>query len=183
MSVWNWLKSLFKRGASNAPRFDVYSPEERAIYSYNDGEKIVRADPLTLYRKIMEVGPSLAIDLKVSTSTLMKEADKTKAHYSLLKQIREIFNLKSFEEGGLTELETVEILDHFMTYSNDLKKKQKMNVTLSNNSGVSPPYMAPTSPLMSNGMPSGSTENGSVSAEPILSTSEPPSQVEASTQV
>ena len=179
MAFLKWLFSFFKRGSGKGLSFDTYTPEDRSIYSYNDGEKLVRIDPMVQYKKIMDVGPSLSIDLKVSTSTLMKNEDKGKAHQSLLQHVRDIFNLKPFRQTGdgktvgLTEIETVEVLDHFLSYCHELKKKVKTNVTSSNNSGVSPPYMAPTSPLMSNGSESGSTGNVSSTAEPTPSTSEP----------
>ncbi len=180
MRFLTWLFSI-KKGSSKTPSVDVYTLEDRSIYSYSDGEKIVKADPMPLYKAVMDVGPSLSVDLKVSTSTLMKNEDKGKAHQSLLGSIRSIFNLKPFqqtEDGkmvGLTEIETVEVLDHFLSYCHELKKKMKPNVTSSNSSGVSPPYMAPTSPLMSSGLESGSTANASNTVEPTPSTSEQPS--------
>lgn len=150
-NILTWLKSWF----IEVDRFDVYKPRERLIYKYWDGKKLVSADPLVLYKRMMERGPELSIDIKVSTSA---SKDAAKAHESLVKGIREVFQVKTLEEGGITDLEAMDVLDHFLIYSEMVKKNSRPSQTLSAKleDSVSPPVDGQAT---SNSSDSGSTEN------------------------
>lgn len=147
-------------------RTDVYHPRDRMIYCYFDGQQEVAADPLLLYRSMMDVGPELSINIKVANSP-MKDAGA--AHVKMLEQIRGIFGVRPYEQGkgGLTEHETVSLLDHFLLYCSSIKKNMKPSVT----SSVSPAAASADSPAAPPPTPSIS-DSGSIAAG--LSTAPPP---------
>lgn len=97
----------------------LYSPQERLIYSYHDGEKVVRADPAVLYRRLMDVGPELSADIAVACSPMPVRAEATAKAEG---KVRAIFGLKPFADGGLGEAEAYELLDHFAGYCDGVKK-------------------------------------------------------------
>ena len=143
---------------------DLYQPEERLIFTYFDGSTtLMKADPMVLYRRVMDIAPSLSVDISVARSQ-HKDADK--AYLSMLDHIRKVFGVKKFEEGGLTEPETVALFDKFNAYCEEVQKKTK-------NLATSPTATSPTSqpfipggPTISPTSASGSTVNAPSSAVP-----------------
>lgn len=161
-----WLLRWLLRPAST----DLYHPKERLIYSYFNGEKVIRADPLILERKLMSVGPELAIDIKVSRSI---SQDAAKSHTEVVKKIRDIFNVKPLEEGGLTEVETVSLLEHYLEYTDSVKKNSSLIATPAMETSVpSVPSLAGSPPTPSSSA-SGSTGNENSTDGPGLSPTEP----------
>lgn len=150
--MFRWFKSWFSRSAMP---YDVYRPKERMIYSFWNGEKIVTADPLVLYKRVMDCGPELAIDMKVSKSA---SKDATKAHGKAIDKIRNIFKIKEIEQGGLTELEGMDLLDHFLTYC-DVVKKNSSILPMQSTSTVDSPTTSQENPPTSNSSVSGSIAN------------------------
>lgn len=121
--MFQWLFSLFgkkhKQDQGLGDTLEFYKPKERIIYSYWNGSQIVKADPMTLYKRVMDHSQELSAEMKVSNSP---SKDASSSHTSLVKKVRDIFNVLPLEEGGLSELETLQLLDHFMTYTNAVKK-------------------------------------------------------------
>lgn len=110
----NWLKSLFsKKGTNTKGAYDVYYPTDRLVYSYWNGSELIKVDPLTLYKRFIKRGPEID---KLRSKALEQTEEGVKAHSDLLVILRELFNLKPMEEGGLSEIETLEAFDHFFTY-------------------------------------------------------------------
>src|SRR5207248_2432217 len=107
--MFAWLGKWFGRKDS----FAMYNPRQRATYSYFDGTAVRPVDPLILYKRLMDKGPELAIDIKVSQSA---SKDAAKAHAGLVAKIREIFTVKPLEEGGLSEVEAIALFEHFVAY-------------------------------------------------------------------
>lgn len=138
--------------------FNIYKPKERLIYSYWNGKELVKADPMTLYKKVMNVGPELAIHFKVAKSQSSGAKD---AHDSLIKEVRNIFGVKSLEEEpeGLPQLETMELLNHFLAFINRIKKNSRTLPTTSKHSEDSIPTSEDENPPISNSSDSGSTED------------------------
>ena len=103
----------------------------------------------------------------------MKDAGN--AHAKMLEQIRSIFQVEPLAAGGLTEYETVGLLDHFLLYCAELKKNLRSFATLSespaavsaNSSDANPPTEKPSE--------SGSTASAHSTGEQPLSPSEPES--------
>ncbi len=161
--MWNWIKSWFVQ--SSTEPFDIYHPKERTIFHYWNGEKVIDADPLPLYKKMMEVGPELKVDLQVSNSQLK---DAPIAHDKAIGKIRKIFTLKSFDEGGLTEVETIALLEHFLIFCEYKKKGGNQPPTSQTETSPPTPPSSDGSQAMENTSPSGSTENGQCTEEQKL---------------
>lgn len=136
--------------------FDVYRPAERLVYTYWHGTGYRMADPLVLYRKMMAVGPELSVDIKVANTPGYKGA--AEGHAKMIEKIKNIFEVKSFDEGGLTEVEMMELFDHFNDFCGDVEKKTSPPPTSpTGTSGTTPPSSA-ESPPTSSSSASGSTD-------------------------
>lgn len=159
----SWFRERFARTAQpSADSYDVYDPKEKMVYRYWDGEGMRRADPMVLWRAMMEVGPELAIDIKVADSPLK---DAPKAHQSACKKIRGVFSIKEFDQGGLSEVKLLELADHFMIYCHSVKKNSRVSVTVD-----LPDASWNTSPTSESGL----TDEGHSIAKPELSPTVPP---------
>lgn len=175
--MWNWLKKLFTWSdwpAKPAPKGgedDLYTPGERRIYRYFDGEKDVAVDPMPLWKRLMEHGTDLSIKLRVAYS---ESKANVQAHTDLVKKIREVFVLKPFEEGGLTESETVNLLHHFLTFVGVIKKNSPSSTT---EPGEGTP---PTSSPSSEDAPPTRSGSDSTSTATATSTDMPPPSPSAS---
>lgn len=175
----NWLR---KRLASwlfpDEEVVDTFSVKERHIYHYFDGQKVVHADPMILWKKVMANGNEINADIAASRMPQSKFARP--AWENLITRLREIFAVKSLEEGGLTEQETVNLFDHFMLYCHGAKKKPNEPPTTPGE--TSPPTPSPAGP---SGGPPPTTTSGSVSSrtETESSGEGPPSQPTGSPSV
>lgn len=98
---------------------NVFRPDERYIYNYWDGEKMVRADPMVLWGKFMTVWPELSVDIKLAFSN---HSDSFKGRENITIKGRQIFSLKETGEGGLSGEQIMNLMDHFIKYCNHLKK-------------------------------------------------------------
>lgn len=159
--MFGWLFGKKK----NEEGFDFYSPKERKIYRYFDGRETVFGDPMAIYKRLMNHGKELDIDLKVAVN--YGGVQSTTAHNKAVERVRDIFALKSLGEGGLTESEAMDLLDHFLAYIDSLKKNSSHLQTFSISS------REPSD--SSNGNPdiSSSSESGSTAAEPSIARPEP----------
>ena len=170
--MFKWLANLFRR----SEKWDVYNPGEMQIYSYFDGEKWVKADPVALYGRVSDKWLELEIDMKVSTSP---SKDAAKAYKTLASKIREIFGIRALEEGfkipeqgTLTDVAVLALLDQFLTYSGFVKKNSSPSQTTSTPSEVCKPT-SPKSPPTSNTSACGST------GEPVSTAKQEPSITES----
>lgn len=164
--MFGFLRGLWGK----APGSDFYRPRERTIYRYWDGQRNVAADPMTLYRKVMEVGPELKIDLTVADSP---SKDAGEAHMRAVDKLKAIFSVKGLAEGGLTEAEMLDLLDHFMSFCEALKKNSRTPPTCA---GATP---GTTGASSGGGCPTpstsacGSTASGPATAPPAPSPTGP----------
>lgn len=148
----------WSRKASVPKDFSLYSPKERFIYAYFDGEKTVHEDPVVLYKRLEEVRPELAIDMRVSVSP---SKDARSAHDASVRKVRTIFGLKDFSAGGLTETEVFDLFDHFWDYLDAVKK----NLSLFATSSISTP--GPATPSSADApITSPSSGSGSIADAP-----------------
>lgn len=150
--MFKWFFNLF---VTKKNREDLFHPRERAIYTYWNGKDFTVVDPLPLYKKVMAKGPELSVDIKVSMSP---SKDSTKAHGRLIESLREIFNIKPFEEGGLTEAECQALLEHFMDFTANIKKNSSNSQTSRETTSPGTVPSQEESQPISNGSDSGSTE-------------------------
>ena len=175
--MFSWLVSLFKRKPT-LKEMSLYTEEERLIYSYWNGEKIVKADPMVLYKKLVTIGPDLEADMLGARSKSKKAMEY---HDGVIKKLRNLFGVKSFEEGGLTEQETLSLYDHFQDYVGVIKKNGNPSATSQeetspDTSASTPPSTegsSTPSPPTPSSSDSGSTEKESSTNSPKQSTSVP----------
>lgn len=113
-------------GAAPSPSMqdDLFLPAARLIYSYyagtEGGEAIIRkADPVALYKRVLEHGPEIDVDRKVAQS---RSKDALASHARLVTRLRDVFNVRPYEQGGLTEAELEALLDHFLLFMLRTKK-------------------------------------------------------------
>ena len=149
---------------------DVYLPSERLLYRYFTGQEIVPADPMQLWQKLMEVGPELSIDMKVANSALK---DAPKAHEAMLKKVRSIFSVKPWEEGGLSQLETIELLNHFLSWCHIEKKNTSPLPTSAAATSAPSAPSSVASPATESSSPSGSAGAEISTSAPTSSPSGP----------
>lgn len=156
---------------SGGGRGDLYHPRDRLIYRYFDGQREVAADPMVLYKLLMDVGPEIGIDMKVAASP---SKDAGKAHDKMVQKIRGAFGVLPLKDGGLTDLESVELLQHFLVFVDAIKKNSS---PLPTSPGETPAPSAPSSvagPPTPSSSGSGSTGGGSSTVGPPPSPSGPP---------
>lgn len=150
---------------------DLWEPQQREIYHYFDGQKVRNADPMPLFRRMKDVSTDLEIEFKVARSG-MKGADE---HYQkAVQRIRGIFDVKPLEEGGLTEIECVELFTHFWNYSGGVKKNLPPPSTPSPgtsddtppSTGPAPVPASPTPPSSDSGSTAAAATTGPPAASP-----------------
>ena len=129
----NLFRVLFGGLFSKRDDYSVYSPKERIIYEYFDGEKTIKADPIVLYKRVMEKRADILIDTKVANSA---SKDASKAHNNLMDNLRWVFSVKKIEDSGLTDPEVGNLFDHFMIYCDRVKKNSSPSPISSNSSEV-----------------------------------------------
>lgn len=134
-----WL--LRKCGILPTPGAGLYRPAERKLYGYWNGHKTIWEDPLVLYKKLMEVGPELSVDIKVANSSMKGNIE---ASNNMVEKIRTIFDIEPYDKNnprssGLTQIQLADLLGHFMSYCEDIKKN-------SVGSPTSPPTSEPSAP-------------------------------------
>lgn len=122
----DWIRSWF--GTSDT---SIYDGADKGIFVFFDGKETVHADPLVLYRRIMDVAPGLDADIKGGRSAL-KSAPA--CHLSAVDTIRDIFNIdhpvNDFDcSGTLTEIQCMALLDGFLKYCDSVKKNSPLTST------------------------------------------------------
>ena len=184
--LWQAVSGLFRgSGKDELDRLDIYKPSERLIYSFFDGTRQRRVDPLPLYKRLKEVWPELSADIRVSGSP-SKGADE--AHRRMVAKCYDVFEVKPFVENGgtsdgLGEVEVLDLLDHFLAYTGGVKKNLSRPVT----SAEETPASTASSPAEESPIPntsvSGSTEGVPSTDSPSPSPREQESPSEASHQI
>lgn len=102
----------------------------------------------------MSHGAEISIDWKVSSSV---SKDAISSHSNLIKRLREIFEIPPFQSDGLTESELIDLLDHFLSFVNIVKKNSSISATLPNSMELSLTSSETESPT-TNSSDCGSTE-------------------------
>jgi len=98
----------------------------RFIFAYWNGQKIVKGDPMVLWRSLQQHEDYREDDFKL----IQVEALRNKIIGKLSGVVREVFNIKPAEEGGLTELECLDTLRAYIEYSGFQKKSGEETQTL-----------------------------------------------------
>lgn len=106
-------------------------PQEanRQFYQYYNGEKLVLADPIKLYRKLLSY-PDLNLDHDIKLiSAAGDNPQGIEALERLLKATRDIFQVKEYEEKGLLDSEVMDLLVDFSNYMLSVKKNTNSTQT------------------------------------------------------
>lgn len=108
-----WLATLIWR--------TFFLRRTRDIFSYWDGRKIQWADPLDIYRRFAThstfdwISAPKRLDLPDEKIVLETSAQMADA-------VRDVFQLRSFHHGGLTEKECHQLFWQFLAYTSEVKK-------------------------------------------------------------
>lgn len=159
---------------------DCYKPSERLIYKYWDGEKEVLADPIVLYRRIMSKAAELDADMSAAKFPGFEKAEE--AHASLVSKLQKLFKVRPMAEGGLTDTQLEELLDHFLAYCDWLKKKPLTTPTCVGETSASSDSSSVENPATTNMSASGSTESEPSTALPTPLPSDTPLPTAQSSQ-
>jgi hypothetical protein len=96
----------------------------REIFEYWDGEKKRRADPVAIWRA-MAAHPQFVADKHLQEIASSEQSLQIEASDITVRATREIFGIAAWSETndtGLTEFETLEVLNQFMGFIDGLKK-------------------------------------------------------------
>ena len=105
-----------------------YFNRHRYIYTYWNGHRIAKADPMVIWRDLQAHEEYRQDDFK-----LMKVPElRNEIIGKLAKVVRGVFNVAGPDSGGLTELECLDVLTEYITYTGFQKKNgDKMQSWLS----------------------------------------------------
>lgn len=180
--LWAKLTGLFRRPGSDLDGLDFYYPTERLIFTFWDGAKVRKVDPMVYHRRLKDAWPALSADIKAARA----EGSKFQAtgYEGMVRRSYEVFELAPFrqnEDGtvtGLTEFEVLDLLDQFLAYTGGVKKNWNPSPTSAEETSDSSPSSSDADPLTSSSSASGSTAAVPSSATPSPSPTEPASPLE-----
>jgi hypothetical protein len=98
----------------------------RFIFVYWNGQKIVKGDPMVFWRSLQQHEDYREDDFKL----IQVEGLRNQIFGKLSGVVRDVFGIKTAEEGGLTELECLDILRSYIEYSGFQKKSGEEIQTL-----------------------------------------------------
>lgn len=104
-------------------KLELYSSHERLLYSYWNGKKWVRIDPIEQYKRLMDVWPTIDSDMLAAFSPLGSKF-ALRSHENMVKTMRSCFkDLDHFDQGGLTESAVIQLVGHFFKYCDTVEKQ------------------------------------------------------------
>ena len=140
----------------------MYSPEERQIFRYHNGTKMVCADPAVLYRRFLKAigGEQRLGDIEKKLASANDQLVEQGIE-ELLPAVREGLNLKSLDEEGqgATEAEQLRAYYGFLEFLTESKKKVENSPTWQ--PSMEEASSGPPVPTSQSGSPSGSIAAGS----------------------
>ena len=98
----------------------------RDIFKYFNCQRVVKADPLVLWRALQQNEDYRQEDFKL----LKAPALRNEIIGKLAGIVRQVFGVQLPEDGGLTELECLELLQSFILYAGLQKKSTEPMPTL-----------------------------------------------------
>lgn len=148
----NWIGGFFgsKKEEVVPEKFNLYQPKERIIYYYFNGDKVVAADPMLLWRKLSDVRGDLWADAQLAYSISSKASQ---GYDNMIRKMRAIFDVKPLAEGGLSDPEVNDLFDNFLFYIDSVKKNSPTSATTSTATSTPTPQPIAT--------PAGAGSNGS----------------------
>lgn len=91
------------------------------LFRFWNGTKFVSADPFVLLRKLVNTD-KCDIDEDLKKLKIPDPKIVTNTISNIAEGVREIFEVPAFENGGLTELECVQLVMEFMGFTERVKK-------------------------------------------------------------
>lgn len=167
-----WLWPSRKESVVTPPTLDVWKPSERLIFTYFRGKDLneVAADPMPIYRKVKDIQQEVNADLILARSKMKGNLEGYKL---AAKRIRGAFNLIPFEEGGLTELECIDLYNAFWAFVGTEKKNTPNSTTTSEATSTPTPTSSngdsPATSSTPSGSAGGSTEGVDSTPQPLPS--------------
>lgn len=163
------------------PIAELFPKQDRLIYTFWDGKKQVRSDPLVLYKRFMGVASELWKCLEVAKSPMK---DAASHHTRAMELLQGIFRFEvclddhEVKDGMVTQGFALETFLSFMAFIADVKKNSSLFTTSAAATSPASPDSPGDAPATSNSSDSGSTASGESSSSPTPSTSaaEPPSE-------
>jgi hypothetical protein len=110
----------------------------RFIFSYWNGSRIVKGDPMVLWRSLQQHDDYREEDFKLMKVPALREELIGK----IAAVVRSVFNIRLPNDGGLTELECFELLRAFIVYTGFQKKSGDLTQSLPT---TSEPTFSPSS--------------------------------------
>lgn len=171
--MFSWFTSFFRSTTKKTSteqlneleNLAIFKPEDKGLFEYWNGEKLIAADPMALYRKLMTKALEIDNCYKVATS---QSTAAINYYDDLVKTIRLIFEVKQFTEGGLTDDLCVKLLDCFLVFVDDVKKNWSIVPTLPKETPSAPRSSSGDDSTTLNTSASGSTKTDK-NSEPLLS--------------
>lgn len=153
--MWQWLKSFWSKPAPTpeASPQNLWTPGERLIFRYHDGGGSRDVDPMPLYRRVKDVQKEVEADLVLARSQFK---DNLTGYEKAARRIRGAFELKPYAEGGLTELECLNLYNAFLAWVGEQKKSTPSPSTTSADASTPTPGSSGPSNEGTSSTPSGS---------------------------
>jgi len=152
--MWLWLCSWF-------------FPDRRLIFTFWDGVRIRKADPLEVTRRLFDPAEEAkGFDIE-ETPQMLKcgvITQELEAFRLIGLAVRSAFDIPPVSQGGLTDMDCWVLLNSLCASNNGLKKNGSLFPTSSASTAVTSTPESPTS----NGSGSGSIETVPSSAPPTL---------------
>lgn len=101
-----------------------FGKRKREIFKYHDGLRTRFADPIVIMRS-MSMHPKLDLEEHLKQFASEQTELRNEAAVILTEATRDIFGITPFSDRllkGLTELETLDVLNSFIDYLDTLKK-------------------------------------------------------------
>lgn len=98
----------------------------RFIFVYWNGQKIIKGDPMVFWRALQQHEDYREDDFKL----IQVEGLRNAIFGKLAGVVRNVFGIKTAEDGGLTELECLDVLRSYIEYSGFQKKSGEGMPTL-----------------------------------------------------
>jgi hypothetical protein len=104
-----------------------FSKRERFIFTFWDGEKNRKVDPLEVQQRLVS---NTELDLEIDLKIIQTSAPNApEALTRLCSGVRSAFKVKEFDDGGLLQAECLALLIAYSMYMSDLKKKLPSSLT------------------------------------------------------
>lgn len=148
--MFGWFWNLF----SSKPA-EGFLPCEQEFFPYWDGRRMRKGDPLSImFRLSADEGLNLEMDLKIAS---LPDPGAAQAFSNVCKAVRQAFDVKPFDEGGLLDINCKELLLTFLRWN---EKKNPLPPS-------SPTYFPPTQDALADRSPeTSSMDSGLTDSEP-----------------